>query len=60
MVDQHPFYFQRESNGATAGYGARREVLDKVGTFVRKPLAESCIDRKTFGMEHMVHFTPEL
>ena len=46
QASNHYANFQCDNNGATAGYGVWSEVLDKVGTFVRKPLAESCIDRK--------------
>ena len=42
----------KRRRGATAGYDVWRYVLARVGSFVSKPLAESCVDEKISGLEH--------
>lgn len=48
----HYVDFQNATDGATVGYDVWRRVLKKVGTFVCRPVPESCVDEVTTQVEH--------
>ena len=54
MLFQNSDYYCdfKQAHGATAGYDVWRRVLARVGSFVTKPLVESCVDEKISGLEH--------
>ena len=54
LESDHYTNFQQEHVGATAGYKVWKQVMNKVGAFVNNPTAQSCVDTKITGFEHLM------
>ena len=54
LSSDHYAKFQQEHNGASVSYGIWHDVMDKVGSIVSNPKPESCVDKKTSGLQHMM------
>ena len=50
----HYITFQHDNPGATVGYDVWSDVLSSVGSFVKMPLPESCVDERMSALEHFM------
>ena len=54
ISSDHYQQFQKDHPGATVGYDVWRCALAVVGSFVSKPLQESCVDERMSSLEHFM------